>query len=1106
VRVKSKSKFDRLLVGTSAIAMAVASAIAVAQENAQKAENATTAPKADEDSGDVATIVVTGIRAALETAAETKRRADTFVDSVTASDVTSLPDLSVAEALQRIPGVTVSRFPTGGGASPDFPSPEGRGNLIRGLGFIRSEFNGRDAFSANGGRALDWSSIPPELVGGIDVYKNQSADLIEGGIGGTINLRTLEPFDRSGHILAFSADGTYGDLGEKWSPTYAAVLGNRWDTDAAGEFGVLASYSRSKLRSKINGWQQGAPTPRTIVTQAEFPNDFEKSHAYDGLTADDIQAYVPGFQLRTNDVDRDRTSYYLALQWQKESFRTTVKYAKVKNSIDSLEHTTEWFPNHAGGNQFTVSDLTMNPDWETPGIALCNGDGGRINGTATDLDGDGQNPGDCETIVPARGLMESGLVSSPIDAWTGAQGLGVGTLGVGKHENATTEDISLNMKWNATEKLFFELDAQLTKADADYVEVWGGGTFFSDVFVNPDLERPTVEFRINPLSGINRSNTRQGVPLADQDDEGNCIRNCRLPTPTSTADPNNAFWLFASDSFREGTGELKAFRFDTRYEFGEDSWFKAVRFGVRYSEREQLNKEIGGNWGGISPAWAGGYGVFSQMNEPAYELIDFKNFFRGGVVQGANTKFPYIRGDLLMNYSAMRQYLLNEPDIGTNHPWNPRGNLDGTGAYRPEDISDITEETQNAYVRFDFGHEIGSNGMSIDANVGVRFTKSDLTSNGFIAYDDFDADEQTPNAPNRTPTAEDQDHPRDFLPEATAYLQQAATPYVTDRSDTKMLPSINVKWNLNDNSLVRFGASKALTRPNIQDLRATRLVGASTTRTSFPNITDPNDPLFGVDRGAQDIDLGRITITRGNPDLKPTTAVNLDLSYEWYFQGGYFSAALFKKDLENIIVTGDQTIDTITLDGQTVDVVFNGPINQAEANLHGFELAYQQFFDKLPGWMSHLGVQANYTNIQAKADPPGTGVDANNDGVPEDVTQAFRFGVTDLLGQSEHIANVVGIYQDQNMEFRLAYNWRSQYLTTYRDWVSGNPIYASDIGLLDGSFRYDFNEHFQVSASISNILDTKEKAIMQLNDQGQTAPRFAFLNDRRMVLGMRYQF
>ena len=100
------------------------------------------------------------------------------------------------------------------------------------------------------------------------------------------------------------------------------------------------------------------------------------------------------------------------------------------------------------------------------------------------------------------------------------------------------------------------------------------------------------------------------------------------------------------------------------------------------------------------------------------------------------------------------------------------------------------------------------------------------------------------------------------------------------------------------------------------------------------------------------------------------------LSFEWYFRGGYVSAALFNKDLKNIITTGDQTFGQITLDGQTVDVVYNGQVNQTTADLHGFELAYQQFYDQLPGWMSHLGIQANYTNIQAKADPPGMGVDA----------------------------------------------------------------------------------------------------------------------------------
>jgi iron complex outermembrane receptor protein len=1081
VRVKS-NRFDRLLVGTSALTMAIASAIAQAQEEARQnqAGQTTTQEGARGEADEVTTVVVTGIRAALQTAAEIKRNADTFVDSITASDVTSLPDLSVAEALQRVPGVTVSRFPTGG-ASPDFPSPEGRGNLIRGLGFVRSEFNGRDAFSANGGRALDWSSIPPELVGAVDVYKNQSADLIEGGIGGTINLRTLEPFDRSGHVLAIAAETTYGDVREDWAPTYSAIAGNRWQLGGDSEFGILGAYSSSKLYSMINGWQQGAPTPRIdpSVSEASGPAKFV------GVSPELIEAYVPGFQLRTNEVDRDRTSYYLATQWQNDSLRATLKYARVENEIDSLEHTTEWFPDHDGGARVTMRDLRFNEGWTSPGVATCSGPGGVP-----------AAPGDCEVMIPiGGGLMESGWVADSGESWAGAYGLGVGNLGIGKHERSMTEDISLNFKWEATDRLYLEFDAQMTKADADYVEVWGGTQTYANAWVQPDLSSPRVRFDIDQRHQFNRGNTRTGG-------SGN------LPVSTGSADPNASVWQYAADSFREGTGELQAFRLDSKFDFEGDSWFKAVRFGVRFSEREQTNKEIGLNWGGIAPVWAGGAGVLGQFDTPVHEMVDFSNFFRGGVVQGANTQFPYIRRDLLLNYGALREYIDNEPDLAGNHPWTPRGNLDGTGIYRPEDISDITEETQSAFLRLDFARDIGTGGQSIDGNIGVRFTKTDLVSNGAFAYQAFNPDTQTPSTVDapRTPDAESRDDPRDWLPETTAFLEQAATPIFVDQGDSFVLPSLNVKWNLNDRMLFRFGASKALTRPNVQDLRATQLASANVTRVDFPAITDEDDPLFGWDRGAQNITLDRIVITRGNPLLEPTTAVNLDLSFEWYFNGGFFSAALFDKELKNVITTGDLNIDTITLDGQTVDVVYNGQINQSDASLHGVELAYQQFFDQLPGWMSHLGVQTNYTNIQASGQPPGMGVDANGDGVPDDLTTSFRFGVRDLLGQSEHIANLVGIYQDEKMEIRLAYNWRSEYLTSYRDWVTGNPIYTDKNGFLDASFRYDFNEHLQVRASIANVLDQKEKAFMLLNEQGQTAPRFAFLNDRRMVLGVRYQF
>src|SRR5690606_32696240 len=92
-------------------------------------------------------IVVTGIRQSLQNAQDIKREAEVFVDSVTAEDIGALPDRSVTEVLQRIPGVSISRFAAGN--DPDHFSVEGSGVVVRGLNSVRSELNGRDTFSAN---------------------------------------------------------------------------------------------------------------------------------------------------------------------------------------------------------------------------------------------------------------------------------------------------------------------------------------------------------------------------------------------------------------------------------------------------------------------------------------------------------------------------------------------------------------------------------------------------------------------------------------------------------------------------------------------------------------------------------------------------------------------------------------------------------------------------------------------------------------------------------------------------------------------------------------------------------------------------------------------
>src|SRR6202521_4224354 len=196
------------------------------------------------DTVTVPEVVVVGVRAALATAEQVKKDAPTFVDSITATDIGAFPDKSASDALQRLPGITVNRLQSNDDST--HPSGEPTNILIRGLTQVRTEFNGRDTFSADSGRGLNFNDISPELLIGADVYKNQTADMIEGGIAGTVNLRTRLPFDQEGHVLVGQAQGNYGDRAKQATPGFSVLGSDSLWTDA-GRFGVLADYARSHV-------------------------------------------------------------------------------------------------------------------------------------------------------------------------------------------------------------------------------------------------------------------------------------------------------------------------------------------------------------------------------------------------------------------------------------------------------------------------------------------------------------------------------------------------------------------------------------------------------------------------------------------------------------------------------------------------------------------------------------------------------------------------------------------------------------------------------------------------------------------------------------------
>ena len=156
-----------LKAGASLLAMATMGlALPALAQTAPDSAAQTQQRSADTATPDAQEVVVTGVRNALATSQGIKKNADTFVDSITATDIGAFPDQSAAEALQRVPGISVNRLQSADDST--HPSGEPTGVLIRGLPQVRTEFNGRDSFSADSARGLNFNDISPELLAGVD--------------------------------------------------------------------------------------------------------------------------------------------------------------------------------------------------------------------------------------------------------------------------------------------------------------------------------------------------------------------------------------------------------------------------------------------------------------------------------------------------------------------------------------------------------------------------------------------------------------------------------------------------------------------------------------------------------------------------------------------------------------------------------------------------------------------------------------------------------------------------------------------------------------------------------------------------------------------------
>ncbi|HEU4960621.1 MAG TPA: TonB-dependent receptor [Sphingomonas sp.] len=302
-----------MLASTAAIACLTITTPAFAQSDAAPAEAAQSASTGQTQ----ADIVVTGLRGSLSNAAQVKRNSDQIQDSIVAEDIGKLPDTNIAETLQRIPGVQISRNTRG----------EGNAYVVHGLKQVMTTVNGRELFGTTNRTAqlLDFSS---DILSGVDVYKTATADQIEGGLGGLINIDTARPFNFDGFHFAMTGSATYSEFQDRAGPRVSGVVSNRWKTDI-GEIGVLVGGQFERYYSA--GYQDAANSYSNNTALFDLNGDGQHNSA-DTVT---IPSQVrPGYETG----NRVRSAAYGSLQWRPS---------------DSLEFHLDTMYSHSGGHSYT---------------------------------------------------------------------------------------------------------------------------------------------------------------------------------------------------------------------------------------------------------------------------------------------------------------------------------------------------------------------------------------------------------------------------------------------------------------------------------------------------------------------------------------------------------------------------------------------------------------------------------------------------------------------------------------------------------------------------------------------------------------------------------
>ncbi|WP_292147743.1 TonB-dependent receptor [Brevundimonas sp.] len=1035
------------------LAALMASSALVAPAYAQTAEQAPI--PAPQDPTEVGEIVVTGIRASQTQSINVKRNETALVDAISAEDIGKLPDVTVADALQRIAGIQIRR--TAG---------EGSTVNIRGLPQVVTLLNGEQYLSpGNLGRAEpNLNDVPSQLMNSIVVFKSQDVTNAQSGISGTIDLRTRRPMDFSyGTTVTGAAEYQTGERTRQDDYLINGLLNWRGDRMGVMVSGVMSESNLGNNYAGVAGSLFGSNDWGGTGNAWLAPHGYEMFNRVVerervGLNAafqfdieDGIRLTAEAFYTKQDEYNRaaglNVSNRWSGLGWltPTESTDTGLGWLDVEEyDVDA------WWV-----NSFTVNRVTNNES-KNFNLELDYDKGGPFTFNARAAKAD------------ASLLSMNGQVQGDLSNW---------------QYGADRAFTLFRQGADRTRGTFYPASIAAMYPASQYSNGVVGSQ--GGRYINPN----PLGYGADPQLHIDTG----GSKLAWSGFENNIVGglgNVPLSQYMSNLD-SYTVGAYSSEGNQRNNSDLTVVRFDGSYEFQEAPAFgflTRVDAGVRHSGREvevtnfHLFSDFyagqgAGNQAGCSAQWKAIDVVMDNPQCQAGEFVSNPGFNAALAVDP--TPSSCTAGTVANTPTCFQGYTVNRPTLlrENNNTYfltdfgSVASGIPGVWVADPRDFDDPRAFQQRV---FGNAYDVIIPGNSYD----VDLYEDSAYVNGAIEFGQLHGDVGVRMV--RTELRVRQNQTGDVRAYGDTNNDIGDT--IASRSYTDWLPSVNLAYDFSDKLRLRAAYAKTMIPLDLGSYGGG--VTISTADSNGPTPLDPTAPPRGIRR------VTGATLA-GSPDLDPWRSSNFDLALEYYYgPATMFNIAAFRLNIDSFVRRGTVTCGAEYPDGdgvvrRCVDV--NRPLQGEGGELQGIELGAKiglsDFIDT-PIW-SDFGFDGSYTF----SDSSSNDVALNGDLLP-------------FQDNSEQSLNAAVWYQGDKLQARVAWNYRTPRLSS----TFGNiPIYQDTSQYVDVNVTYDVNDMVTVYANGSNVLGEIEEYYLEFKDG---AKQFHSRNEfePRYTIGVRARF